>query len=403
MKALWVFLCLPMAAMPAPAQQSQPLTLPQALELADRQNLDLAAARAQRAVALAGVRIAGEWPNPTANFSETRDAPHQSLFFDQPLEIGSRRQRRIDFAREQGVLSETDIAAKAREIRRSVREAFYALAQARGVTALQNEVLGITQRLLDITRARFEAGDVPQLEVSQAELEVARAQVDLQIAQQEENVGLSELNALLNEPAATPWELAGPLDSLPPRLSLSDLIERAGSSNATLERLLQERKVEEGHRSVLEAERTPKLGLQLGMDFNAPHDYRAGPRGQISMELPLFMRNQGEITQSQAAEHAVELETVAARRAVAGLVESAYFELDARESQVELYRQKLLPASQRLESLIEESYRAGKANILAVLAAGRDVRQVQREYLDSLFAAQTAFAKLEETVGAPLD
>src|SRR4029077_407785 len=62
-KALWVFLCLPMAAMPAPAQQAQPLTLPQALELADRQNLDLAAARAQRAVALAGVRIAGEWPN----------------------------------------------------------------------------------------------------------------------------------------------------------------------------------------------------------------------------------------------------------------------------------------------------------------------------------------------------
>jgi cobalt-zinc-cadmium efflux system outer membrane protein len=402
-KALWVFLCLPLAAMPAWAQQGQPLTLPQALELADRQNLDLAAARAQRAVALVGVRIAGQRPNPTANFSTARDAPHQSLFFDQPLEIGSRRQRRIDLAREQGALTETDIAAKARGIRRNVREAFFALAQARGVTALQADALKIAARLLEIARARFDAGDVPQLEVNQAELESERAEVDLQIAQQEEKVALSELNALFNEPAATPWELAGPLDSLPPRLSLSDLIERAGGSNAALERLGQERKVEESHRSLLQAERVPNLGLQLGVDFNAPHDYEAGPRGQISMELPLFMRNQGEIAQSVAAEHAVELETVATRRAVAGLVESAYFELDARESQVELYRQRLLPASQRLESLIEESYRAGKANILAVLAAGRDARQVQREYLDSLFAAQTAFAKLEETVGAPLD
>lgn len=403
MKALWVFLCLPLAAMPAPAQQGQPLTLSQALEVADRQNLDLAAARAQRAVALAGVRIAGERPNPTATFSATRDAPHQSLFFDQPLEIGSRRQRRIDLARERGILTETDIAAKAREIRRSVREAFYALALARGVTALQAEVLKLAERLLEIGNARFEAGDVPQLEVSQSELEVARAQVNLQVAQQEEKVALSELNTLLNEPATTPWELAGPLDSLPPRLPLADLIERAGRSNAALERLGQERKVEERRRSLLEAERAPKFGLQLGVDFNAPHDYEAGPRGQLSIELPLFMRNQGEITQSLAAEHAVELETVAARRAVAGLIESAYFELEARQSQVELYRQKLLPASQRLESLTEESYRAGKANILTVLAAERDARQVQREYLDSLLAAQTAFAKLEETVGAPLD
>jgi cobalt-zinc-cadmium efflux system outer membrane protein len=402
-KALWIFLCVPLAAMPAPAQQGQPLTLSQALELAGRQNLDLAAARALRAVALAGVRIAGERPNPTANFSATRDSPHQSLFFDQPLEIGSRRRRRIDFAREQGTLTETDIAAKAREIRRSVREVFYALALARGVTAQQAEVLNLAERLLEIARARFEAGDVPQLEVSQAELEVARAQVDLQVAQQEEKVALSELNALLNEPATTPWELAGPLDSLPPRPPLSDLIERAGGSNAALERLGQERKVEQSRRSLLQAERVPNLGLQLGVDFNAPHDYQAGPRGQISMELPLFMRNQGEIAQSLAAEHAVEQETVAARRAVAGLVESAYFDLDARQSQVELYRQKVLPASQRLESLTEESYRAGKANILTVLAAERDARQVQREYLDSLFAAQTAFARLEETVGAPLD
>jgi cobalt-zinc-cadmium efflux system outer membrane protein len=402
-KALWVFLCVPLAAMPAPAQQGQPLTLSQALELADRQNLDLAASRAQRAVALAGVSIAGERLNPTATFSASRDSPHQSLFFDQQFEIGSRRQRRIDLAREQGILTDTDIAAKAREIRRSVREAFYALAQARGVTMLQADVLKLAERLLEIANARFEAGDIPQLEVSQAELEVARAQVDLQVSQGEENVALSQLNVLLNEPATTPWELAGPLDSLPPRLSLPDLIERAGGSNAALERLVQQRKVEEGHRSLLEAERTPHLGLQLGVDFNAPHDYRAGPRGQISMELPLFMRNQREITQSLAAEHVVELETVAARRAVAGLVESAYFELDARQLQVELYRQKLLPASRRLASLIEESYRAGKANILTLLGAERDARQVQRDYLNSLFAAQTAFARLEETVGAPLD
>jgi outer membrane protein TolC len=40
---------------------------------------------------------------------------------------------------------------------------------------------------------------------------------------------------------------------------------------------------------------------------------------------------------------------------------------------------------------------------LTVLSAQSDVHQVQRQYLDSLLAVQSAFAELEEAVGAPLD
>jgi outer membrane protein TolC len=53
--------------------------------------------------------------------------------------------------------------------------------------------------------------------------------------------------------------------------------------------------------------------------------------------------------------------------------------------------------------MAEESYRAGKANIMTVLGAQRDVLQAERDYLDSLLAVQSAFSQLEEAVGAPLD
>jgi hypothetical protein len=38
-----------------------------------------------------------------------------------------------------------------------------------------------------------------------------------------------------------------------------------------------------------------------------------------------------------------------------------------------------------------------------VIDAQRNASQVEQEYLDSLVAAQSASAALEETVGAPLD
>lgn len=397
----------PGVATPVLAQQSpaQKLTLAAALDLAEKQNLDLIATRAQRAVAQAGVRAAGERPNPTAFFGAARDTPHESLFFDQPLELSSKRSDRIQLAKAEGQVTEAEIAALDLQIRHSVHDAFFDLAFARGSTAQSSDTLKLAQRLSDIAQQRFQAGDIPELEVTQANLEVARADADFQVARQEEKVALSDLNALLNEPPTTDWDLGDPFATLPPLLSLDDLLARAGASNAEIAHINQEAKVQQAQTSLLKAERIPNIGIEFGVDFNSPGvgGYREGPRGQISMELPLFTRNQGEIAQSQATQQALADQLSATRRATDAKVESSYFDLEARRVEVQLYHDKILPSSKQLEQMSEESYRAGKANILTVLGTQRDVQQAERDYLSSLLAVQSAFAQLEEAVGVPLE
>ncbi|MBI3670467.1 MAG: TolC family protein [Acidobacteria bacterium] len=407
-------LCLLLAAVPAESQHSQPepgvasaqvrkLTLRDALELADRQNLDLAAARQRRAVTQAGVQIARQIPNPNSSFGASRDFPHQSLLFEQPLEIGGKRQRRIELAKQQVTLTGLEIETFARHVRRRVRQAFFAAGTSRGLSAQRAQALELARRVRDTAQARFDAGDVPQLEVFQAELEVSRAQADLAVARQREKVAFSQLNALLNEPPETMWDTAGTLEDLPPQVALQDVVQRALESSAEIRHLLQEQRIEQSRRAWLQAERIPNLNVQFGSDLDAPGDFRVGPRGQLSLVVPLFTRNQGEIAQSLASQRALEGEVAAARRAVAARVAAVYFEWNARQTQVELFRRTLLPAGRRLQSLAEESYRAGKANLLTVLDAQRNVQQVERDYLESLLALQAAFADLEETVGASLD
>ena len=385
------------------AQEPQRLTLSEALDRAEKRNLDLQAARAQRAVVLAGVRIAGQRPNPSASVGVLRDSPHESLVFDQPLEIGSKRKKRIELAQQEGALTEAGITALERQVRRDTREAYFGLAFAHRATAARTDIAKLAERLRDIARARYEAGDIPQLEVTQADLELSRANADAQVARREEQIALSRLNLLLNAPTTSSWELLSDLESSSRSLGLEELVEKASGTNAEIARLAQEAKVEESRANLLKAERIPNLGVQFGVDFNAPNDFREGPRGQLTMELPIFARNQGEIAQSSASLHAIEQEALAKRRAIASQVEAAFYELNAREEQVILYRRMLVPASRQLEEMAEESYRAGKANILTVLGAQRDVQQVENEYLNSLLAMQTSFAALEETVGMPLD
>src|SRR5258706_14820012 len=81
--------------------QGTPLDLKSALAAAETSNPELRAARQQRAVALAGVTIARQIPNPTVSFSASRDTPHESFSFDQPLELGGKRGKREALAREE--------------------------------------------------------------------------------------------------------------------------------------------------------------------------------------------------------------------------------------------------------------------------------------------------------------
>jgi cobalt-zinc-cadmium efflux system outer membrane protein len=384
-------------------QQPPRLSVQEALDLADKQNLDLAAARRRRAVALAGIQIARQRPNPSANFTALRDEPHEGLFFDQPVEIGGQRGRRIDVARQEGALTELEIAALARQVRRSTREAYYAAAYARAESERLARVVELAKRLGQIAEDRFKTGDVAQLEVIQTGLEVSRAEADLEVARQREKVSMTELNALLNEPASKAWELAGTLEDNTPTTRLEDLLSRAYQSNPELQHLGGQIKVEESRHSLLKAERIPNIDFEAGVDFNSPHDFRYGPRSMISIGLPLFTRNQGQIAQSLANERVLEAETAATERSVSARVEAAFYDLEAQRTQVRLYRDRLLPAARQLESMAEESYRAGKTNILTAIQAQQAVQSVESSYLQSLEQLQDLYAGLEETVGGAVD
>lgn len=384
------------------AQQPEELTLKRTLELAERRNLDLLAARIAREVAQAGVRTARQVPNPTLIFGAARDTPHESLLLDQPLEIGVRG-RRIELAQETAGLADADIAALERRVRRRAREAFYTALYAQAIVAQRRVAHDLAQRLRQIAGERFDAGDVPQLEVLQADVELAQAQLELSTREKEEQVAQSRLNTVINETPGQQWRLAGTLEDGPAALVVADLTLNAQASNAGLRRIEQELRVERKNEALLEAERNPQLTLEVGSDFNSPGEFRAGPRGQLAVTLPLFSRNQGQLAESRAKSHMLELEAQAARRSVAGEVEAGYLEWDTRRTQVQVYQQSVLPAAERLAALAAEGYRAGEANILTVLDAQRNVARVRNDYLASLLALQTALAALEETVGTPLD
>jgi len=383
------------------AQQTIDLTT--ALRVAEVDNLELRAARLQRGLAVAGLMTARQMPNPTVTFSASRDAPHESALLDLPVELGGKRGKRISVAQEESRLTEVEISALARQIRRRTREAFFRALSALEQTAQAKAALDLATRIKNIVQQRFEAGDVAQLDVIQADVEVARADADYQTAALSQRSAEVQLAALLNRNLAPPLTLTGRLAEIPSAPTLEALTALASSSNSDIQRTIQQLKTEERRLALAKAQRIPDLTLQAGTDLNSPPDFQVGPRGQIGITVPIFYHGQGEVALSTAKLQLGRLTLQSHQMNVSAQVAASYFDYTAKSHLAQQYRDRILPESVRLEKMAEESYQSGKHNLLMLIDAQRRLNDVRRAYLDSLFAGQSSFAILEEAVGAPLD
>jgi cobalt-zinc-cadmium efflux system outer membrane protein len=199
------------------------------------------------------------------------------------------------------------------------------------------------------------------------------------------------------------WQPMTRLEEAASPPAVPDLVGHAYESNGELAHLNQELRVEQSRAALLRAERVPNLNVLFGGVFNAAPSFDVGHHEGFTMTLPIFSRNQGELQQSSAQQRYLEAQTAALRRTISGEVQAAYYEWDARRVEVELYRSTLRPAAERVEQQAEDSYKAGKTNLLTVLDAQRSVQEIEKGYIESLGALQEAFAALEQITGTRLD
>jgi outer membrane protein, heavy metal efflux system len=411
LRARWPGICLlPLltiaAARPLRAQPSAPartaLTFEAAMDLATSRNLNIAAVRRQRAIREAGVRIAGQIPNPDFSMEVTRDTPHEILSFNLPVEIGGQRGRRVDVAREELSLADLDVQSVLRAVRRELRQAFYSLLTADERVQIAQGVAEIVRNLRDAAQARFESGAAPRLDVLQADLGVTRTETDLELARSTRAIAQAGLNAVLNFPPQEQVSVAGNLSDHTGVPSYEQAVALASANNAELALLDREIAIEQRRLDLLRAERVPTPVFTVSGLFNAPPEFDSGLGGSIGLGIPLFTRNQGEIAQSISIAAQLTAKREAMRRAVDNDLFGRLATIESERRQVAAYQQRLVPTATDLEALAQESYKLGRTSLLAVLDVQRSLRDLRREALQAQMDLQLSLAELEEILGAPL-
>src|SRR5580698_9088380 len=409
--ALFLVLCVSSAA---GAQQA--LTWEQVRERFERNNPTLLADELNIDESKAQEITAFLRPNPTLNLSAdgTQIAPDKGVWrpFAGTFESGGlsylierqhKRQLRLESVRKQTLIAESTHADLERSLLFNLRSAFVSALQAQAALRLATDNLAYYDHVLDISRNRFSAGDIAQIDLDRLELQRVQYESDEQTAEVNLHAAKIQLLTLLND--RTPveqFDVSGPYDFNDQLLQRDEFRKIALEARPDLKAAVEAiDKAQTDHKlAVANGSTDPTVGAWYTHNSSTNNPFAINTLG-VSLDIPLriFDRNQGEKLRTQLDIDRNRKLLDATQAQVFSDVDSAYAALNSNVILLRPYREKYLKQAVRVRDTINFAYQNGGASLLDFLNAQSDYRTVELSYVNLLGSYLTAAAQLNEAVG----
>lgn len=280
----------------------------------------------------------------------------------------------------------------------NLRSAFVSTLQAKAVVKLAIDNLAYYDRALGVSRDRFSAGDIAQIDLDRLELQRVQYESDLQTALVNQSTAKIQLRTLLND--RTPieqFDIIGAFDFSEQLLSQEEFQKIALDARPDLQAAVEAvAKAQTDHKlAIANGSTDPTFSLDAGR--NPPIDFYFGVG--VSIPLRIFDRNQGEKLRTRLDIGRQQRLLDASKAQVFSDVDTAYAQVSSNVILLQPYKAKYLQTAVRVRDTMTFSYQHGGASLLDFLNAENEYRTVQLSYVNLVGAYLTAAAQLNMAVG----
>lgn len=386
------------AALSAQCAAQSRITLAQAVKEALDKNLNLLAEKHNIAVAEAKIITARLRPNPVLSFG----ADHQNVLggtwtldnnagpqeysarVDFLLERGGKRERRVEVAEAAKSVAELQFLNTVRGLMLDVQNAFLDMLAAKASLTLAQENLKALNDIVAVNTTRVRAGDLAQVELVRSRLAALQFQNAVKQAELKLLTAKNRLQFLIGRQAmAADFDIDGELRRAPVDFGIEPLREQAMRLRPDLLSILRDQQ-----RSAADI----KLQIATGkVDYTIGSEYR---RQQftaysnalgffVSVPLPVFNKNQGEIERSTRENRQLAMRVNAAKAAISAELEGAWQQYQTSRSLLETIEKEMIEQAREVRATTEYSYRRGEASFVEFLDAQRVFNDTMQSYNDA--------------------
>lgn len=285
----------------------------------------------------------------------------------------------------------------------SLRSAFVQTLEAKAVLELARADLEYYDHIIEISQARFKAGDLAQIDLDRIEL--LRVQYESEIEAAIVNLRTQKIQLLQLLDDRTPidqFDVVGAYDFSADLKPLADFHQVALDARPDLRAAIQSiEQAKTNHTlAIANGSTDPTFGVWFTYNpsFSNPYDHETLGLN-VSIPLRIFDRNQGEKQRTLIdIDRNVRL-TDAARGQVFSDVDSAYEQIRSNIALLIPYRDKYKDQATRVRDTVTYAYQRGGASLMDFLNAQSDYRVVQLAYLQLIGSYLTAAGQLNMAVG----
>jgi len=401
------------AAPPAPSQNAPTrITIDEAIRLALQHNHALQAARTTILQNQAQETTANLRPNPTLSWDSqffplfnpsqfSADYIENQAQFDVGIgylfERGKKRQHRLQAARDQTAVTRSTVDDNQRQLIFNTGQQFIAALLAQSTLDLAQQDVDGFQQTVDISNARYKAGDMSESDLLKIKLQLLQFQSDLSAARLAKIQALAGLRQFLGfESVPDDYDVQGELDYQPVHAGLADLKILASQNRPDLRAAQQGVTAARSQEALMEANGKKDLGVSF--DYTHTAGINSGAFF-FNIDLPIFDRNQGEIARTRYAITQAEEQAVEAAQQVSTDVTDAYAALHSNDEIIQLYRGGYVDQAKQSRDITEYAYQRGAASLLDFLDAERTYRSNQLAYRQALASYMTALEQVRQATG----
>jgi len=317
----------------------------------------------------------------------------------QTFETAGKRRKRRRTAGFEADLAGQDLAIARLNVRSQTAARFTDLLAAQERVQLLQSSMELMQRVHDATSERVDSGKLPPLELAKAKVELGNSSLELNRAQRELTIARLALASLwgASPQRAVGLKAGGELREVPRLPGLEELAARLGQSPESLRWALQE-EVAAAAAAEEKAARIPDITVMAGIaQERESRDETA--QVAVAIPLPLFDRNQGNVTAALAEMERVRQERIAAEQALRLELTEQWHQARAAVDDVNAVKETILPVAKTAFAAAEEAYRSGKVGYLDVVDARRTLIEAEMQMIEMCSQVHKKVADIEALLG----
>jgi len=385
-------------------QDSKELTLSDSLDLALKANPDIAVAMRERE-ALSGTKLqAATRPNPyvSTSIQDTRSATRQIyLQLNQEFELGNKRKARIDAADAFYSKADAELDSKQAEIHANVVLAYFEVLVAQERVKLAQSSVEVAESAFDVASKRVKAGKSSPVEQTKSAIAESSVKIELIQATTQLNNSRKRLSALWGDSAPRFERATGEVTIIPEVSHLEELQALIDDSPAV--KIAKLEIIARNALTNIERSRAvPNITISAGVVNNQEVGLNQALFG-LSIPIPVFDRNQGNVQEAVSRKFKAEDELVAIKNKIQTNLATQYERLSAARQSTLSLKNDILPNAQSAFDAANRGFSLGKFNFLDVLDAQRTLYQTKSQYINALLEAHQSIAEIERTLGAVIE